>query len=378
VRPLWHPLATVFLTDPPGYATERLLRMLLRSGSLRVRYAGDRMWPAVGHGEVVEVRPPGAPPAPGDVVLASLDGVPDLLRVESARPGRLALAADADPGTSAEVASAAIVGVVGRPRRRDLPGARWVRRLVLELREAWQGRCDDRRRPAGTVLRKYDEQATFYADVEGDGLEPALTAALRERSAGCAVLVVGSGTGRECFGLAREGYRVLGVDFAPGMVTLARRAATARGLDVEFRQGDVREFDPGARRFSAIVFTHDVYSFVPGRDERIRLLRRMAAWLEAGGVVLISARRAGSLHERLLLSVQWLSALRAGDKPEWGASHTRWVAADGNLRRSFVQVFSPARLLREFAAAGFVVRGRAGGHWVLEAVRAAAAANMAP
>lgn len=378
MTPVWHPLATLLLTDPPGYLTERLARMLLRVGSLRLRYAGDRMWPALEHGQRVDVHPATCAPSRGSVALVVVDGVPELLRVQRVGSDRLTLTADADPGMTVRASRSAILGRLdGRPRP-GLPGARRMRRLALELHEGWRGRADDPREPAGSVLRKYDEQAVFYADIEGEGLDPAVAEVLGERhGADSAVLVIGSGTGRECFGLARKGHRVLGLDFAPKMVELARRGASERGLDLEFRQGDARRFDPGPRRFAAILFTYDVYSFVPGRDERIRMLGRMAGWLGQGGRVLLSARTARSAYERSLLSVQWLSRLRAGPPPEWGASHTRWLSGDGELCRSFVQVFTPSMLRGELRAAGFVDVGRAGSHWILERGSVGSAATMA-
>ena len=51
MKTLWHPLSTILLTEPPCFATDGLVRMLLATERrVRMRYAGDRMWPAVVHG----------------------------------------------------------------------------------------------------------------------------------------------------------------------------------------------------------------------------------------------------------------------------------------------------------------------------------------
>lgn len=58
MRPNWHPISAVLLNDPPVMAGAAALRLLLRAGPITLRYAGDRMAPAVRHGQVVRVHSP--------------------------------------------------------------------------------------------------------------------------------------------------------------------------------------------------------------------------------------------------------------------------------------------------------------------------------
>ena len=48
-----------------------------------------------------------------------------------------------------------------------------------------------------------------------------------------------------------------------------------------------------------------------------------------------------------------------------GSSHTRWIAADGALRRSFVRMFTEPELSREAEDGGFGVEPWRRGHAVL-------------
>jgi SAM-dependent methyltransferase len=211
------------------------------------------------------------------------------------------------------------------------------------------------------VRAKYDGQATFYSAGSGPALEPGLLQRIEaEVSPGAELLVAGSGSGRESFALVEAGYRVTGVDFAPAMVAHARAAAAERRLDVLFHEADLRSLDLGPARFSAVVFTYDVYSFLPSRAERADVLARIARSLAPGGVVYLSARLVRSVWARVILT---LACLRGHTRPrEWGATHTRYVASDGSLHRSFVRHFTQAQLARELAAAGFELIAWEGGH----------------
>src|SRR5262249_7184303 len=148
------------------------------------------------------------------------------------------------------------------------------------------------------VRLKYETQAPFYAGAEGTDIEESLRLwILREIPKGRRILVAGSGTGRECFALARQGYEVSGVDFSPAMVDRARQEAQRLGLPVQFHAADLRAHRAPAASLGAVIFTYEVYSFLPRTAQRIRLLSDMRAWLEPGGKIFLSARRRRGLYE---------------------------------------------------------------------------------
>jgi SAM-dependent methyltransferase len=304
------------------------------------------------------------------VLLVSVERVPDLLRVEAILPdGKLLMRGDADPERAVEAAAGDVLGRALSVPKEIGRGLRWLRRLWLELAEAMTGIPDEpgSTDPAETIRRKYDSQAPYYVQAGGDDISGRLLD--RTRAAipqGGRLLVVGSGSGRECFALRRAGYQVCGIDFSPAMIELARCGARERGLEIAFEQADIRTYRIDRGELSGIVFTYDVYSFLPGAADRIDLMRRMTGWLAPGGVIFLSARLAHGLYERLLLTVQWL---RRGNlqTTSWGRSHTRYIAADGAMHRSFVHCFTSNRLRRELAAAGLLATAFDEGHFELRA-----------
>lgn len=295
------------------------------------------------------------------MVLATVESIPDLLRVEAVEDGRLLLRADADPQIGRWVERAAVIAIADLPRRRVLPGLRVLRRIAIDVREAWLGHAEA---ADGTdVQSKYETQAPFYA-VAGATAAPDLLA--RATSAflpAGRVLVAGSGVGTECFALAACGFEVSGLDFAPAMIAEARAEAERRHLSIHFVEADLLAHREPPGSLAGIFFTYDVYSFLADPEERVELLRRMGTWLAPDAGMLLAARRAVGGWRRLVLTVQWLAC---GARRPWGASHTRWISTRGQVHRSFVQVF-PWRVLRnEWRAAGLREENWEAGHGLLK------------
>jgi SAM-dependent methyltransferase len=372
LTPFWHPLSAILLAEPRCLASPRIVRMFLAAqGEVSLVYAGDRMSPSVRHGATFAV----APVDPrglreGDIVVTCEDGIPDLMRVSGNDAGALRVAADADPEEAGIIEAAALLARARLPSGAVSPRRRRLRRILADLREAALHGPDSERDAAESVRDKYDGQAAFYERSPAEDLEASLASRIRGRlPAGGRLLVVGSGTGRECFALAAAGWQVTGLDFAPAMVEVARREAARRGAEVEFVSGDVRSHRVAPGSLSGVVFTYDVYSFVPQQKARVELLRAIHDWLAPGGAVFLSARKLHSAYQRLILTLQWLAQRRRSDL-EWGDSHTRWISGEGRLGRSFVHYFTDAQLRYEIAGGGFILEEWRGGHGVLRPLAA--------
>jgi 2-polyprenyl-3-methyl-5-hydroxy-6-metoxy-1,4-benzoquinol methylase len=256
-----------------------------------------------------------------------------------------------------------ILAHVESPARRPTSTLRALRRVVLDFREASRP-SEAGEDPAVTVRLKYDAQAPYYQAAAGLVLEEALKRRILERVAkGGKILVAGSGAGHECCALAREGYAVSGVDFSEEMVRRARAESLRQGLVIEFQTADLRRHQEPPGSLAAVVFTYEVYSFLPDPRERVEMLRSMSRWLLGDGRIFLSARRLRGAYEALVLTAQWLAVNRKMRR--WGDTHTRWIGREGEIQRSFLHFFREHQLLRECREAGLQMGRWEGGHAML-------------
>ena len=102
------------------------------------------------------------------------------------------------------------------------------------------------------------------------------------------ILVLFCGGGRDAIGLAKLGYKVSAVDFVPEFVEKAKENARAAGVEVEFSVQDSSRADFPPETFDAAVAFCFTYSCVPGRRNRVEMLRRVQAALKPRGIALVT------------------------------------------------------------------------------------------
>lgn len=65
------------------------------------------------------------------------------------------------------------------------------------------------------------------------------------------VLDMTCGTGAQVFHLAKQGYNIIGSDFSPGLIKIAREKANKENLDIQFINGDMRTLQ--LHNFDAVI-----------------------------------------------------------------------------------------------------------------------------
>src|SRR5262245_51401309 len=292
------------------------LRALLRKrGRIEILYSGFALGPWVRNGSTLKLDGTRSP-RPGDLALCDVGGWGDLLRILARRnDGTLITGLDPVPGARGALPSSgglAVVagrsgagGVIGRVIAMFYPCWSRVAALLYWFRKAvdapsfGDGAAASVRDKYGAQVESYDRMAheATYGEWLGhlQGVVPARGS----------ILVAGSGAGSEAIQLARAGYRVTALDVLDEMVRRARRNAAAAGVDLEFVRCDMADLDLPGRTFDGIYVTPLVYSFVPGRERRVRSLRRLGRHLRPGAAVVFSAHLLRTSSQILQAAIAW-------------------------------------------------------------------------
>ncbi|NCI50391.1 arsenite methyltransferase [Sediminibacterium roseum] len=146
----------------------------------------------------------------------------------------------------------------------------------------------------GCSTEVYNIMTDDYTDMKGYnpdadlGLGCGLPTQFAKIRQGDTVVDLGSGAGNDCF-IARaetgETGKVIGVDFTPAMIELARRNNDVRGFNnVEFRQGDIENL-PLAANTADVIVSNCVLNLVPNKDAVVKEIFRV---LKKGGHFSIS------------------------------------------------------------------------------------------
>lgn len=165
----------------------------------------------------------------------------------------------------------------------------------------------------------YNIMSDNYADLEGYnpdadlGLGCGLPTEFANIQAGDTVLDLGSGAGNDCFvARAETGTtgKVIGVDFTPKMIQLARQNAEKLGYNnVEFRQGDIEELPVNDNSVDVVV-SNCVLNLVPNKEKVFGEILRV---LRPGGHFSISdVVLRGNLPEKLKSAAEMYAGCVAG------------------------------------------------------------------
>jgi len=118
---------------------------------------------------------------------------------------------------------------------------------------------------------------------------------------GASVLDAGCGTGSLAVMLAREGFRVTGVDLSSEMIARARLKDKDGAID--WRVGDITSLGLAAT-FDAAVSVADVFNHLESLDEWELALRGLHGHLNPGGLVCVDAMTSRGLSQMDVQSAQ--------------------------------------------------------------------------
>jgi SAM-dependent methyltransferase len=97
------------------------------------------------------------------------------------------------------------------------------------------------------------------------------------------ILDLACGFGRHANRLAALGFRVEGIDYMPGFLEMARKDAQARGVLVDYRQGDMRQIDFN-EVYDRVLLLFTAFGYFED-DQNFMVLRNIARALQPGGLL---------------------------------------------------------------------------------------------
>lgn len=158
--------------------------------------------------------------------------------------------------------------------------------IALQDKEINQASCCG---AGGCSTEVYNIMSEDYSKLGGYnpdadlGLGCGLPTQFAQIQPGHTVIDLGSGAGNDCFIARREvgeTGKVIGIDFTPAMIELARQNADKLGYNnVEFRQGDIEKMPVGGG-VADVVVSNCVLNLVPDKD---RVMKEIFRVLKAGG-----------------------------------------------------------------------------------------------
>jgi len=111
---------------------------------------------------------------------------------------------------------------------------------------------------------------------------------------GCAVLDLPCGFGRHAIPLAQRGYRVTGQDLSDVFLRRARAEADARGVQVRWIHGDMRQI-PFEDEFDAVINIFTAFGYFESDAENEQVLYQVCKALRPGGRFLIDTMHRDAL-----------------------------------------------------------------------------------
>lgn len=100
-------------------------------------------------------------------------------------------------------------------------------------------------------------------------------------------LDLGCGTGTNAIALSRNGWRVTGIDFAAQAILKARRKSARKGMEIDFRVGDVTDLKGLGNPFDYVLDIGCLHSL--NAEQQIRYARGFEGLMRPGGTFMLYA-----------------------------------------------------------------------------------------
>lgn len=175
------------------------------------------------------------------------------------------------------------------------------------------------------------------------------------------ILDLACGFGRHANLLAQRGHQVLGIDLTPGFLEIARNGAAEYGVQVDYRQGDMRLIDFDSE-FDCVLLLFTAFGYFSDEQNQ-QVMDRIARSLKPGGMALFDTMSRDGLFKRFLPFIVTekdgnLMIDRNAFDTITGRLYNRRIVIREGVRRDkpfFVRLYNPTEITRVVQEAGLQV-----------------------
>jgi SAM-dependent methyltransferase len=216
-----------------------------------------------------------------------------------------------------------------------------------------------------------DDHMYFYGDSltdERSDVEVAGLVQIGRLDTPLRILDVPCGFGRHTNRLAAFGHHMTGVDMYPGFLELARRDAEARGVQVDYRQGDMRHLEFEAE-FERVMMLFTSFGYFEDEDN-FHVLENVARALTPEGLFILDVPNRDmamkNIHPVNFTEKNGdLMIDRVSFDTLTGRLHNRRIVIRNGVRKDkpfFVRLFNPTELRDWLLLAGMDIAQMYGGY----------------
>lgn len=124
------------------------------------------------------------------------------------------------------------------------------------------------------------------------------------------VLDLTCGTGAQVFYLANLGYEVVGSDFSPALIKIAKKKASTNKMPVKFMDGDMRTIKLG--RFDAVISMFNAVGHLTKADFE-KAIKNIGKNLKDGGIYVFDILNLDAMNDRAVKALSMDFTKMAGD-----------------------------------------------------------------
>jgi ubiquinone/menaquinone biosynthesis C-methylase UbiE len=382
-----HPRGLI-LKELQCIATAGLLKILQRKkNQIQLLYRGDILYPSIQSGDELIIEK-SKELRRGDFVLFIDDeGIPDLMRFLKKEHGFFILGAEAIALKKMKIRSESVLGVVRAIYRGEehIPYKKSFSRPLLfslysslnslfrEMIEIFhRPHFHDENEAVKKVGEKYEIDAQYFPkDYSCESETFNFNIMKKFISEGEKVLILGSGTGSEAISLAKGGCTVLGIDLSPKRIEIAREKTKEANIDVQFAVMDASHLTLKDSDYTSVIFTPDVYSYIPNKKARVNILKGLSQRLAPDGKILFNIKYYPSFRSYMKINISnilhnLMFFGRKSRKSEFGDWHTKFLDLKGKIQFSYCKFFRRSEIKKEIEQAGYEILDNVQRVWIIK------------